>query len=123
MSAIEEWARCYLGVSRFLQVASIDREAWGGIAMPRCRTWPTNHDQGPINKAALGCLAAPPLDCNSIKDSQTDRLTAAAVALPSDEIFIKTLQPESFPTQILFKSQIEFGALHVGNRGMFGCYS
>ena len=39
MSAIEEWARCYLGVSRFLQVVSIDGEAWGGIAMPRCRTW------------------------------------------------------------------------------------
>ena len=73
MSAIEEWARCYLGVSRFLQVVSIDGEAWGGIAMPTdVELGPANHDQGPINKAALGCLAAPPLDCNSIKDSQTD---------------------------------------------------
>ena len=59
MSAIEEWARCYLGVSRFLQVVSIDGEAWGN-----CNAYvelgPTNRDQGPINKAALGCLAAPP---------------------------------------------------------------
>ena len=34
MSPIEWSAGSYLGVSRFLQVVSIDGEAWGRIAMP-----------------------------------------------------------------------------------------
>ena len=73
MSAIEEWARCYLGVSRFLQVVSIDGEAWGGIAMPTdVELGPTNHDQGANKQSGLRVSSCSPLDCNSIKDSQTD---------------------------------------------------